>query len=742
MRFTIYGLIICGLFLNTRAEDRFIGKIFGTIVDAETLEPLAGVNIYLPALRRGTTTDLHGRYELNDLHEGIYTLRFSFVGYATATHTVSLIDRDIEINMTLRASILQLPSITVTGKPQATDILSTLQSTDVLEEHELAKLRGQTIGSTLESLPGVSILTTGSGIAKPVIRGLSSQRVVTISDGVRQEGQQWADEHGPEIDVFDAEKIEVVRGPGSLLYGSDALGGVVNIIHPDLPRTSSGSSFLHSTLGLNAFSNNAHVGGMLGLKGAAGWWGYRANISTRSGGNVRTPSGELTNSAVSELNGSGTVGFSQPWGFLSTTASRFSTRLEIHEDPLEAPEATPFQKVQHDKLTFHSNVALEGMRLEGTGGWQRNTRREFEEEAALEPELELVTTTSSFDLKGHHRPLGPLFGTIGASVLRQNVESRREEKLVPDSRTTDLAGFIYEEVVLGTTSFSGGLRFDHRSMVIHESAELGISAQNRSYEAISASLGIAVRVEENLALVGNIATGWRTPTAFELFADGIHEGTASYERGDAALVPERSRSLDVGLRFVSPGLVALLTVYTNSIAHFIHSSPTGLIDSASTFPVFQFSQADTRFQGVEASVNIQVSPSWQIRISGDVVTARNISAGEDLPLIPAHKLNLESQVETERWGPLEHLHGNVKIRLVAPQNKVATLESPTPGYALLDCSIGFEAPLGENRLMVHIGVENILNKPYVDHLNRFKAFALNPGRNITGRVSLPLSIYE
>lgn len=725
-----------------RAEGRFIGKIFGTILDAETLEPLAGVNIYLPALRRGTTTDLHGRYELNDLHEGNYTLRFSFVGYATATHTVTLIDRDVEVNMILRESILQLPSITVTGKPQATDILSTLQSTDVLEEHELATLRGQTIGSTLEGLPGISILTTGSGIAKPVIRGLSSQRVVTISDGVRQEGQQWADEHGPEIDVFDAEKIEVVRGPGSLLYGSDALGGVVNIIHPDLPHTSPGNSFLHSTLGVNAFSNNAHWGGMLGLKGAAGWWGYRASVSSRGGGDVQTPSGELKNSAASELNGSGTVGFSQPWGFLSTTASRFSTRLEIHEDPQEDPGATPFQKVQHDKLAFHSNVALEGVRLEGTGGWQRNTRREFEEETAQEPELELVTTTSSFDLKGHHRPLGPLFGTIGASILRQAVESRKVEKLVPDSRTTDVAGFIYEEVVLGPTSFSGGLRFDHRSMAIHESSELGIPDQNRSYEAISASFGVAIRLEEDFALVGNIATGWRTPTAFELFADGIHEGTASYERGDGALVPERSRSLDVGFRFVSPGLVALVTLYTNSIANFIHSAPTGLIDSASTFPVFQFSQADTRFQGMEAFVNLQVTPSWQVRISGDVVIAKNLSTGEYLPLIPAHKFNLQSQVETERWGPLEHLHANAKIRLVAPQNSIAPMESRTPGYALLDCSVGFEAPLGENRLMIHIGIENILNKAYADHLNRFKAFALNPGRNITGRLSLPFAIYE
>lgn len=732
---------VCGLLSFATAGNRFVGRIYGIVMDGETSEPLAGVNIYLPALRRGTTTDLHGRYELNGLHEGVYTLRFSFVGYATSTQSVTIVDSDIELNVGLTSSILQLPSITVTGRPQATDVLSAVQSTDVLEEHELAKLRGQTVGSTLEHLPGVSIMTTGSGIAKPVIRGLTSQRVVTVSDGVRQEGQQWADEHGPEIDVFEAEKIEVVRGPGSLLYGSDALGGVVNIVPPDLPRAQSGTPFLDSNLGLNAFSNNSQWGGSLGLKGGAGTIGYRAHVSGRTGGNVSTPTGSLRNSASSELNGSGTLGFHQSWGFLSATASRFSTRLEIHEDPNEDPTATPFQKVQHDKVAIHSNVALEGIRLEGTGAWQRNSRREFEEESASDPELELVTSTLSVDLKGHHRPLGPLFGTLGVSILNQQVQSLRAEKLVPDSRASDVAGFLYEQILLGSTTISGGMRYDRRSMEIQESSDLGIAAQERSYNALSASMGVSIRLQDDLALVGSLTTGWRAPTPFELYADGVHEGTASYEVGDPGLVPERSRSMDLGLRYVSPELVAQVTLYSNSISHFIYSSPTGQTDTASTYPIFQFAQAEARLQGFEASVNVQLTSAWQVRLTGDFVDARNNTTGDPLPLIPANKLAVESQVEAESWGPLHHIHGNVRIRLVAPQNRVAPLENRTTGYALLDLSAGFQVPLDQNSWMVHVGVENVLNRSYVDHLNRFKSFALNPGRNITVRATLPLRIY-
>ncbi|HWP82044.1 MAG TPA: TonB-dependent receptor [Bacteroidota bacterium] len=742
MRELIFLILILpsAMVYATPEPGRFIGKITGIVRDGETGQPLVGVNILMPALKRGTTTDTEGRYSFDNLHEGVYTLRFSYLGYATATFTVVIEDRDVELNVVLQPSILQLPSITVTGKPQATDILSSTQSTDVLEEHEIARLRGQTIGGTLDHLPGVSVLSTGTGVAKPVIRGLSSQRVLIINDGVRQEGQQWADEHGPEIDVFQAEKIEVVRGPGSILYGSDALGGVVNVVYPDLHVAPPGRSKLESVVSVNAFSNNDQLSGALGLSGAIGRFGYRGNISMRDAGDIRTPRGILFNSGSEELNGSGTIGYTGESGFFNATYTRFSTKLRFHEDPILDPGATPYQQITHDKLNFHSNVSLEGLRLESHGGWQKNVRQEFEEDIAADPALELVTSTYTFDAKGHHRPFGPVFGTVGLSMMRQNFDSRRQEKLIPNSKALNLAAFLYEEFNLEPISFSGGIRFDSRSLDVEESAELNVQAQERSYTALSGSIGATYRPLESFAIIASYANGWRAPTAFELFADGVHEGTATYEVGLATLLPERSSNVDLSLRYVAPSLVAQMTVYRNRIIDYIYAAPTGLIDSASTFPIYQYRQADATLIGGELSLKAQLASWWQLHITADVVRGENNETKNPLPRIPAPKVYIETQFQLEALGPLHHPHLNVRIRSVGKQSRVDLQETPTAGYALFDLSAGFEFELASRMTAVHLGIDNLFDRAYVDHLNRYKSYALNPGRNLTARITMPLSL--
>lgn len=738
-RAIIFLSFLAGIGL-TQASPRFIGKISGTVVDQGSKQPLIGVNIFIPSLRRGTTTDEQGRYELDGLHEGVYTLRYSFVGYATVTRTVVLEDRDIELHIEMSESILQLPSITVTGKPQATDILSMTQSTNVLEEHEIARLRAPTIAQTIEHLAGVSMISTGNGIGKPVIRGLSAQRVVVIHDGVRQEGQQWGDEHAPEIDAYEAEKIEIVRGPGSLLYGSDALGGVVSVVSPDISKTVDGTNKLRAELSLNAFSNNEQLSGSLNLAGASGQFAYRAAISGRTSGDIQTPAGSLFNSGVEELNGNASMAYAGDWGFVDARFVRFTTRLELHENPAEDATATPFQRIVHDKGQLHSSVTLEGVRLEAVAGFQRNRRREFEESTTIDPSLELFTGTFTVDLKAHHRPFGPLFGTVGVSLMRQDVDSRKREKLVPNSQASDLAGFLFEEIHLGQVSLSGGLRLDTRSLDIGESSELGVAAQERRYDAVSGSLGASFRPTENLALVANLSRGFRSPTAFELFANGVHEGTATYEIGEPDLVPERATSSDLSVRYVSPRAVAQATLFRNEMTNYIFSAPTGFIDTSSTFPIFRYRQARAVLQGIELSLNIQLAEWWQVQIAADYTRGENRETGDPLPRIPPGKCFIESQFELESLGPLTHPHLNVRARSVSTQTRTDPRETRTGGYTLFDLSAGFEFPLGDQRGVIHLGIENMFDKAHTDHLNRYKTYALNPGRNFTGRLTIPFKI--
>jgi iron complex outermembrane receptor protein len=448
----------------------------------------------------------------------------------------------------------------------------------------------------------------------------------------------------------------------------------------------------------------------------------------------------LWNSGSEEFNGSGTAGYTAESGFFNATYTRFTTKLKFHEDPALEPDATPYQRIAHDKINFHGNFSLEGVRIEAHGGWQQNVRREFEEADAEEAELELVTSTYTLDVKGHHRPFGPFFGTVGFSLMQQTFDSRKEEKLIPNSNSLNLAGFLYEELNTKSASISAGVRFDTRSVDVEESTELNVLPQERNYTAFSGSLGATYRPLESLALVSSFSSGWRAPTTFELFADGVHEGTATYEVGLATLVPERSLNLDLSVRYVSPSLVVQGTVFRNRITNYIYGSPTGLIDSASTFPIYEFRQADATLTGGEISVKVQLAPWWQMHVAADAVRAANNENGNPLPRIPASKIYTEAQFQLEMLGPLHHPHVNVRIRSAASQTRVDPLEAQTRGYVLFDLSAGFEVELGERMTTVHFGIDNVFDRAFVEHLNRYKSYALNPGRNFTVRLTMPFSL--
>ena len=319
------------------------GSISGVVTDAATTSPIVGVVIAVPALHSGVVTDTEGKYFLKNIPPGIYSLSFSFIGYAAVTRLVSVQYSLVTQDVALSVSALQLPTVSVTATPQTTDILTNTQSVAVIEGRDFEQRRGQTLMQSLENIPGVSLYSTGAAISKPVVRGLSSSRVLVVDDGIRQEGQQWGDEHAPEIDAFDAEKIEVIRGPGSVLYGSDAMGGVVHVVKPEVGGVE--QSFLDGTVKLDGFTNNSQAAAAFILNGGGNKFGFRTSFSMRDAGNVRTPTETLFNSGFNEANGSGIIGYHGDDGFFDAGYSRFSTKIQIHENPAEAPEATPYQKI-------------------------------------------------------------------------------------------------------------------------------------------------------------------------------------------------------------------------------------------------------------------------------------------------------------------------------------------------------------------------------------------------------------
>lgn len=634
------------------------------------------------------------------------------------------------------ADIIEAPPITITAKPQPVEVFTAPQSVTVLEGRQLDRQRGQNLSQAIESAPGVSAVTTGVGVGKPVVRGLSAQRVLILSDGIRQEGHSWGDEHGPEIDTFNAEKIEVVRGPLSLLYGADALGGVVSVKSEDPPFDSDRPVF-GGKLMSNAFSNNRSGGGALSLYGARGGVGFRAYGGGRSAGDTRTPAGHLRNSGAEEFNGGGSVGVKKDWGQVSLGYTRFDQRLEIAEDPAEAPDATPYQKITHDKVRLNGDFPFEWGRMEVNSGWQRNNRREFEAKDSPTEALNLVLRTHTWDVKAHHNPLGPVTGTLGFQGMLQKNETLAEEKLVPGYDLRDLGVFVYEELPVKQVTFSAGARFDNRRIGAKDEPVLGVASQRLTYDAVTGAAGAVWRIAEPWALALNVGTGWRAPSPFELFVNGEHEGTGRFLVGNAGFKTERSLNKEVSLRYRAARLSGELGVFHNRVDRFLFLAPTGADDVDSGLPIFQYRQADATLVGVELALKAQ-PVDWLVLDAGaDYLRARNEQTKEPLPLIPANRMRLGAKLVRRSLGKLVDPYLGAKARLVARQNRVANFETKTAGYALFDFGVGADVPLLGNRVSVDLGLENAFDQPYRDHLSRYKAFALNPGRNATLKLSVP-----
>ncbi len=437
-KYTIFTPIFIILLFLSNFSFAQAQTLSGYIYDQQH-QPIPGTQVFIPAINRGTVTDANGFFSINNLPDGIYAVQFTYVGYQKQVLQIDTKKTHGPVHVTLQESTLQLPGVTVTGTAQPTDALSSSQSISAINSKQFQRLSGATAMSALRNTPGLSLITTGNGIAKPVIHGLSSQRIVVMVDGVRQDAQNWGGDHGPEISPFQVNRIEVVKGPSSVLYGAGALGGVVNVIGPDLPTSGKGNSELNGKLDLQGFSNNNQGAGAIILSGANGSLGYRAQISHIASGNISTPDGKLFNSGMHKTNGSFMIGTTQSWGTVSMDYDHLQQRLQIHDNST----STGYQPLKNDLLHLHANIPTKDFRFEIQAGYQHNNRQEFDSKNSTEPSLFLKLNTGTINVKAHHKPIGPVFGTIGFSSMIQSNRSLGLSKLIPGYNLQNFAGFIY-----------------------------------------------------------------------------------------------------------------------------------------------------------------------------------------------------------------------------------------------------------------------------------------------------------
>ena len=762
------GMLLMASSLNAQSLSGTVAGENGTV--------LANASVAVPALHRTAVTDNAGKFSFQNIPQGSYVVEFSLIGYRKDTRDIAVTQGEVAVNVTMTSTPLELAVTTVTAEPEPASIAEASLSTTVVEGRELRRERGQSLGQTIEYAPGVAAFSGSPLSMKPVIRGLSAQRVLVVAGGVRLESQTWDEPQSPEVNVLDVDRIEIVRGTNSVLYGSDALGGVVNIVKSELQSSGEGAPRLRGNLTMNAFSNSPQVGSGISVMGASDAWSYRGNFSGRYAGDYTAPagktasgthvsSGSVFNSGGNEINGSASVGTKQEWGtfvfdvthfgqkyFISPEPGRKEYELNINTGGYDSLPAAPSQEIFHETATAYASLPLSFARLELIGTYQRNSRKEegvaeteeVEQKKAdmgIKPEAQLILNTFSLDAKAHHHAFGPLNGTVGFSTTYQTNSTEGQKSITPNYTAFNVAGFIYEGLrVANSVRLTGGVRYDARSLKAEADTQLTNAAQTLNFNAVSGTVGCAWNIDGPLTLALNAGRGWRAPVAAELFFKGADEGAVRYKVGDQSLVPEFSLNLESSLRYSSPVVSAELSVFQNKITNYIFLTPTG--QKVSGLDVYGYRQADATIVGGEFSLQASVTP-WCILDGGvDLLRGTDNRTDSPLPLIPANRIKAGVRLISGEWNGVHDAYILARVRSMQKQDRVSLFESVTPAYSLVELGVGGEVTIATYRCALDLSVANALDKAYFDHLSRYKEYALDPGRNIQLKLSVPFEIIQ
>jgi len=743
----------------------------------EDRQPLPGVHVYVAALQRGAVTDEAGRYVIGDLPVGTYTVDFRFVGFRTVTRSVTLGSGRVTLDVALVPETVVLDEVVTTAEGQARAALNrAVLSVSRLTPKDLEQLRGQNLGETLAHLPGVTTLSTGPSIAKPVIRGLHSQRVLVLNAGVPQEGQQWGGEHAPEIDPFAPVRIEVVRGAAGVEYGVGAIGGVIRLEPRELPT----SPILSGSISFNGFSNSHQGAGSVllesGVRAVPGL-GWRVQGSFRKAGDARTPDYVIGNSAFEEMDGSAAVGYHTDRYGVDVYYSHFGTELGLfkgahignYDDLLRAIERgqpsiaydftytidPPKQHVRHDLLTLRGHYDLAaGDRLEVQYGLQRNRRQEFDAHRRFgdpldEPAFDLTLTTHTLDAKLRTKPRGALFGVVGLSGMNQGNVNTESGYLIPNFRALTGGGYARATWVREPWTVEAGTRFDYRWLEAfpRENREEGFVRHTHAYANVSGVVGSIWQFAASWSLAVNVGTAWRPPGVNELYNFGVHHGTAQFEIGNADLGGERSYSLDVTLRHVSERARLELSVFNNWMDGYIYlfPEPEPTVTIRGTFPSFRYAQTDALLRGFDALV--EYHPVVFLTLGARVSVMRGDDRQADLPLIfmPAGHFVLSSALSLPDVGVLRGSQIELEGTFVSRQTRFPAgvdYADPPDGYLLFSAGYRTELMWGTTPIRLSFSVENLFNTAYRDYLSRFRYFIDDPGRNVVLRVQVPLGVLE
>lgn len=769
---------------EARAQDCHLA-LRGRIEEAETHEPLAYVTVYVREAGRGTMTDEHGHYAIADLCEGAtYTIEVSHIECAHQTQLLKLLENaTVDFHLVHSAA---LKEVVVTEKATAP---KPAQAVSMVEHADLENGKSANLGEIVKNLPGVSTLSTGATIAKPVIQGLHSNRIAIVSDGTALEGQQWGSEHAPEIDPFAAAQISVVKGAAAVRYGTGALAGAV-ILEPAPLREQPGAG---GWLAMSAFSNGR--GGA--VSGATDWRSAHKSLAIRlqgtlkHAGNLRAPDYFLWNTGTSEGNFSVLAEvksarwqhqfsgsqFNQKLGILRASHIGNTTDLALaiqsdvplnNRDEFTWKIARPYQQIQHNLLKYKGVCRIsEKWRLTSNYAFQFNKRREHDahpplsdpQDALKKPQISFRIWTNEANVALEHFPIRHWQGGAGAQ-LKQQLNFVGKGGFVPDYLA--LGGSVWAmerwRRYPSRWEFEAGARYDYRwNHVTDTLGSLRKLNEIVQFHNVSGTLGGIFHFSEMLSATLSTGLATRPPHVNELFARGVHHGAATFEQGDPSLVPERSWNTSLTLERGGRPFSAQATLFRNQIRDFIYLNPRSepVLTARGAFPAYDYRQADAVLQGGDLRATWFFAKNWSVlgkishlrghRWAQDTLLNGSIERRREwLPLMPTDRFSYGLRWTTDTGERVRHEAGGETYVRMEATTALHQMRNPAeglskaapPAFTTLAFDAGRAFKIFGKTLETSLFAQNLTNARYREYLDFFRFFADAPGVNIGVRAKI------
>ena len=735
--------------------------ITGVVVDSATGAPLPAAQVRIVGLARVDATHDDGGFLIEALRPGRYTIAVQRIGYAATQRSIAIAaGARADVRVALLPSAARLAEVVVTGTVGERYASDALRPTVALSGAELDRRLAETVASTLQNQPGVAVTALGPATARPVIRGLSGDRVLVLEDGVRPgDLSTTSADHAVAVDPLTARQLEVVRGPNSLLYGSSALGGVVNVVRDEIPTSPTEHAHGAAVAQASSVNRGAAAGGFVALPFGhvrGGHLALRAEGSARTGGDLRTPGGTLGNTDLRTYNGStslalvgerGHAGVSYrgyandygiPGGFVGAHPNGVDVRMRRHTVRAEAE-----RRLGNGEARRVLGVPLSTVRA--TAALTDYGHRELEASGAVGTRFD--QRLGQADVLVRHGAVGAVAaGAVGARVQGRGVTTGGSLR-TPSTDDYSAAVFVVEEATVGRVRLQGGARYDWarfapRGRAFVRVGETQLPTEARTFGSASGSLGALVDAGGGVQVGASVARAYRTPDFNELYSDGPHLAAYTYEVGNPGLGEESGVGVDAFARLTQGRLRAEVAAFRNALSGYVYPRNTGLLGRQGGRPLFQFTGRDAVLAGADGSAEWSVTRALVVdatasyvrgtlrgtpdSLPADAALGLPARAGSRfLPLVPPLHGRVGARYERPRW------FAGVGVRAAVRQERLGDYETPTAGYAAGDLTAGVRLLARARLHTLTLRVENLLDQEYREHLSRVKEIMPEAGRNVS-----------